>query len=194
MASIWQPACTTVKICGTMIFLSILLSAQSTLDDHNNAVSSSSVGQTETVPMRASTEQSTAYTLTYLSSDRKWRFGFRSEPYDKISAYLAEKLEQYLNQKGLRRVLPQGNERSQITVQLLEVTTHPAAFKKPGMDVSANVNVRDSLNNILFAKGFRGESRTMMNTYGHLINHAVEDLVRNILSDESFLRAVATNH
>lgn len=131
-----------------------------------------------------------AYSVSFAKSERKWRFGFRSEPFNKVSQYFEDQLTNSLNLKGFRRVPVQSEASCQISLELLEVTTHPAAFKKPGMDVSANVTVIDASSRIVFSRGFRGESRTFMNTYGHLINHAVEDLVRNVTADERFLNSL----
>jgi hypothetical protein len=78
-------------------------------------------------------------------------------------------------------------------MELLEVTTHPAVFKKPGIDASANISVRDADNRLVYSKGYRGESRTLVgNTWGHLINHAVEDLINNVAADSDLIEALTT--
>lgn len=130
------------------------------------------------------------YTLSYVKSDRKWRFGFRSEPFNKVSAYLEDQLADNLGRKGLRRVPDPQDSVYNISFELLEVTIHPAYIKKPGMDVSATLTVKDFGNHLLFSKGYRGESRTMMNTYGHLINHAVEDVARKVADDDDLIAAL----
>jgi hypothetical protein len=136
--------------------------------------------------------QPKGYALNYSKSDRKWKFGFRSEPYDKISAYFEDKLNEALERKGLHR-LPILNEGCcRINLELLEVTSHPAMVKKPGVDISANVSITDSTNRPIYGKGYRGESRTVGNTWGHLINHAVEDMVKNVSDDEHLIAALAT--
>jgi hypothetical protein len=132
------------------------------------------------------------YVLAYVKSDRKWKLGFRSEPYDKISEYFQDQLSASLGREGVQRLpLPEG-ACCKLTIELLEVTTHPAAIKKPGIDVTANVTVGDASGRLIYSKGYRGESRTMMNTWGHLINHAVEDMVMNISRDEVLLKALGT--
>ena len=57
-----------------------------------------------------------------------------------------------------------------LVLEVLEVTMHPAMVKKPGMDMEATISVQDKDGHQLFAKGYRGEARTVMNTYGHLID------------------------
>ncbi len=132
------------------------------------------------------------YVVTYVKSDRRWKLGFRSEPYDKISDYFETQLTAALDKKGVHRMPVLDRGCFKLTLELLEVTSHPAMVKKPGVDVAANVLVTDSSGRLVYARGYRGESRTMMNTWGHLINHAVEELVKNISGDENFVRAIST--
>lgn len=132
------------------------------------------------------------YTLSYVQSDRRWRFGLRSEPFNKVSEYFERQLNEAFTQKGLRPLPAVEDGCCKVVVELLEVIAHPAMFKKPGMDVSATVTVTDSSGRLLFSKGYRGESRTMLNTYGHMINHAIEDMVANISTDESIIYTLAT--
>lgn len=142
-------------------------------------------------PVRtASPDLPRGFLLSYIKSDRKWKLGLRSEPYDKVSEYFEEQLTASLDKTGIHRLAALDGGCCRLTLELLEVTTHPAMVKKPGIDVTANVTVSDSNNRLIYSKGYRGESRTMMNTYGHLINHAVEDMVKNILSDEAFMRGL----
>jgi len=65
-------------------------------------------------------------------------------------------------------------------------------IKKPGIDVTANLAVTDSAKRILYSKGYRGESRTVMNTWGHLISNAVEDMVKSMAHDENLTQILAT--
>lgn len=134
------------------------------------------------------------YTVSYVRADRKWKLGFRSEPYDKISDYVQSNLVQVLKNRGLHLVAALDGTCCQVAIELLEVTTHPAVMKKPGIDVTANLSVTDSRNRLLYAKGYRGESRTVMNTWGHLINHAVEDMVKNMAADENLVKTLAVSH
>ena len=134
-----------------------------------------------------------SYSLHYVKSDRKWRFGIRSEPFDKLSSYLEDQVAGDLNLKGFRRLPVPQNGANDITLELLEVTIHPAYIKKPGMDVTVMATVRDSTGHLVFSKGYRGESRTVMNTYGHLIDHAIEDIARELADDNEFITTLATH-
>ncbi len=129
--------------------------------------------------------------ISYVKSDRKWRLGFRSEPYNKMSAYFQKKLEEALERKGVHQV-PRldGSSCCAVSLELLEVTSRPAMIKKPGMDVSATVTILDANQRPVYAKGFRGESKTLMNTYGHMINHAIEAMVENIVGDPNVIKAL----
>jgi hypothetical protein len=137
-------------------------------------------------------ESLNTYTVSFVKSDRKWKFGFRSEPYDKISDYLQTQLVAALQEHGLRQLPALGGDRCLLTIELLEVTSHPAAIKEPGVDVTANLSVTDSHQRIIYSKGYRGESRTVMNTWGHLINHAVEAMAKSMANDDNLTRTLAT--
>jgi len=132
------------------------------------------------------------YTVSYTKSDRKWKLGLRSESYDKISDYFEKQLTEALEKRGLHRVPMLDNGCCRVVIELLQVSTHQAVIKKPGIDASANVSVTDASNRPVYSKGYSGESRTAMNTWGHLINHAVENAVKNTLADENLIRALAT--
>jgi len=140
----------------------------------------------------AGTPTPKGYELTFVKSDLKWKYGFRSEPFNKISEYAGKTLTAALEAKGVHRMPIIDIGCCRVVVELLEVTTHPALIKKPGIDASANVSVRDTNSRLVFSKGYRGESRTLGNTWGHLINHAVEDLVINIAADPDLIRVLAT--
>jgi hypothetical protein len=131
------------------------------------------------------------YAISYVKSDRKWKYGFRSEPYNKISQRIVDVLVQKLSSNGFERVESLGSSCCKLKLELLQVTTHPAMFKKPGMDVAATISVHDADGRQLYSKGYRGESRTMMNTYGHLIDHAGEDLVENAIRDNDLIQAMS---
>jgi hypothetical protein len=132
------------------------------------------------------------YKISYLKSEKKWKYGFRSEPYDKVSDYLVSQLVSVLNVKGAKTVGDVEGGCCLVSVELLEVTSHPALVKKPGIDVSANVTVTDAQSKLVYSKGYRGESRTVANTWGHLINHACEDMAKNIAEDDNLIRVLAT--
>ena len=135
---------------------------------------------------------SNKYQISYVESDRRWRYGLRSEPYNKISKYIQDLLVEKLGKQGLVHADAAEGTGSKIVIELLEVTSHPAMFKKPGMDVAATISVVDSRGEQVYAKGYRGESRTMMNTYGHLIDHAAGDLVEHAANDPALLRSLGT--
>ena len=132
------------------------------------------------------------YELSFVKSDRRWKYGLRSEPLNKISEYADKQLTAALEAKGVHRIPAIENGCCRIVMELLEVTTHPAVIKKPGIDASANISVRDTDNRLVYSKGYRGESRTLGNTWGHLINHAVEDLINNIAADSDLIKALTT--
>ena len=79
-----------------------------------------------------------------------------------------------------------------MTIELLEETSHQAAFKKPGIDVSASVIVTDASGKFIYAKGYRGENRTLMGITPRSITAAVSDIVGNIMADENVTRVLAT--
>ena len=130
------------------------------------------------------------YTISYVESDRRWRLGFRNEPYNKMSAYLRDLLVEKLVNRGLTRLESADCNCHGVKIDLLEVTTHPAMFKKPGMDMSAVISVSDASGRQIYSKGYRGESRTVTNTYGHLINHAAENLIEQAIRDGDLLAAL----
>ena len=130
------------------------------------------------------------YAISYVESNRKWKLGFRSEPYNKISSYIRDRLDQKLAGNGLAHVESIESGCCAISIELLEVTQHDAVLKKPGMDLSATVTVVDAEGHQVFAKGYRGESRTMLSTVGTMINHAAENLVDRIIEDGSLINAI----
>ena len=184
---IWNVFCASMVFTGAVMLAAA--QAGGVQADHSAAATMATPSRSAT--REASTPAANTYVLSYVHSDRKWRFGFRSEPFDKVSSYFEDQLANDLQGNGYQKVpTPQGGSYT-VSLELLEVSTHPAAVKKPGMDVSAIVTVRDSGNHLLFSKGYRGESRTVMNTYGHLINHAIEDMARNVAQDDEFIGVLA---
>jgi hypothetical protein len=129
--------------------------------------------------------------ISDVQSDRKWTCGFRSEPFDKISVYFQDRLGESLERKGIRRAPVLDGSSCFVVLELLKVTARPEFLKKPGMDVSATVTILDSNHHTVYAKGFHGESRMLMNTYGHLINRVIGDMVESIVEDENVIKAVA---
>jgi hypothetical protein len=121
------------------------------------------------------------YTITFVKSDREWKYGIKREPYDKVSEYLADQLETALAKKGFHTA-PAESARYQLTVELLEVTSHAATIKKPGNDVSATLQIAIG-HQILYAKGYHGEAKTWNAPRDSVIKRAVDDLVKNVLDD-----------
>ena len=132
------------------------------------------------------------YVISYLESDRRWKFGFRSEPYNKISQHIVDVLVQKLTNRGFARLDSLDSPCCKLRLELLEVTTHQAMVKKPGMDMAATISVHDADGRQIYSKGYRGESRTAMNTYGHMIDHAGEALVENAIRDNDLIQALST--
>lgn len=132
------------------------------------------------------------YELSFVKSDRKWKYGLRSEPLNKISECADKQLTAVLETKRIHRIAAIEHGCCRVVFELLEVTTHPAVIKKPGIDALANISVRDTDGQIVYSKGYRGESRTLGNTWGHLINHAMEDLINNIVADSDLIKALTT--
>lgn len=143
-------------------------------------------------PLAPQPPRSNALAIRYVKSNRKWRYGVRSEPYNKISEYFEKQLTKDLGARGFQRAPSVASGCCVITIELLQVTSRPAMIKKPGIDVSANLTVSDASGRTVFSKGFRGESKTLMNTWGNLIEHAVEDMSKSVAADETFLRVLAT--
>lgn len=135
------------------------------------------------------------YAVTYVKSDRQWKYSIQHERYDQVSNAFEEQLTRALDSKGFHQtpVLESGGC-CRITLELLEVTTHPAVMKKIGIDVSANVTVADASGRFIYSRGYRGEFRTL-GGFAHWhrwISEAVGDMVRNIMADENVARVLAT--
>jgi hypothetical protein len=84
------------------------------------------------------------YELSFVKSDRRWKYGLRSEPFNKISEYADKQLAAALETEGAHRVPAIRSGCCRVVIELLEVTSHPAVIKKPGIDASANISVRDA--------------------------------------------------
>jgi hypothetical protein len=135
------------------------------------------------------------YVVTYVKSDRQWKYSIQHEPYNQVSEDFEEQLGRALDGKGLHQMPvldPAGCCR--ITLELLEVTTHPAVMKKIGIDVSANVTVTDASGRFIYNRGYRGELRTLggISHWHRWISEAVGDMVKNIVADENVTRVLAT--
>jgi hypothetical protein len=131
---------------------------------------------------------SNGYTITFVKSDREWKYGIKSEPYDKVSNYLVDQLQLALDKKGLHTAPPE-TARYHLTVELLEVTSHAATIKKPGNDVSATLQISFGTQ-IVYAKGYHGEAKTWNAPGGGVIRRAVDDLVNNMVEDGQVTKAL----
>ena len=130
----------------------------------------------------------TGYTVSFVKSDRKWQYGIKSEPFDKVSEYLVDKLESDLEKKGFHTAPPE-TARYRVTVELLEVTSHAATIKKPGNDVAATLQIARG-DQILYVKGYHGEAKTWNAPRGSVIRRAVDELVKSIAEDEQVARTL----
>jgi hypothetical protein len=140
-------------------------------------------------------EDSPVYAVSFVRHpDRRWRYGWRSERYDDISDYLLSSLLKQLGQKGFRGVelpAPVG-VCCFLTIELLEVNTR-RGFTKDGVDVAANLTIADSGKRTIYFKEYRGESRTVADSqWWHIIHHAVDAMVKNMVNDEPLARVLAT--
>jgi hypothetical protein len=129
------------------------------------------------------------YIITYVKSDRVWKFGIKHEPYDKISQYLVDQLQLALKKKGLHAASPPETARYRLTAELLEVTSHSATVKKPGNDVAATLQVARG-DQILYSKGYHGEAKTWNAPRASVIERAVNALVQDIIDDDKVLAAL----
>ncbi len=128
------------------------------------------------------------YIITFVKSDRVWKYGIRHEPYDKISQYLVDQLQLALEKKGLHAASPPETARYRLTAEVLEVTSHAATIKRPGNDVAATLQIARG-DQILYSKGYHGEAKTINAPRAAVINRAVDALVKEITDDE---KVVAT--
>jgi hypothetical protein len=128
------------------------------------------------------------YTITFVKSDREWKYGIKHEPFDKVSEYLVDQLRTALDRKGYHTA-PAETARFHLTVELLEVTSHAATVKKPGNDVSATLQISAGTQ-ILYAKGYHGEAKTWNAPRGSVIRRAVDDLVQNVIEDDQVTKAL----
>lgn len=129
--------------------------------------------------------------LDFVKSSRKWQLGFRHEPYDKISTFTVEHLSKALEAKELKSASELSEGCCKLSLELLQVSTRQAIIKDPGIDVAANLTVTDAKGKLIFSKGYQGRSGTyFMNTWGHLINNACENMVENMAKDEMLIKVL----
>ena len=136
----------------------------------------------------AAQDSPAGYTITFVKSDREWKYGARHEAFDKVSEYLVDQLRAVLDKKGFHTA-PQEKARYHLTVELLEVTSHAATIKKPGNDVSATLQIADG-SQLVYAKGYHGEAKTWNVPRDSVIRRAVDDLVNTVGNDEQVTKAL----
>ncbi len=137
----------------------------------------------------------TGYAISYVKSDREWKYSIQHESYEQVSKDFEAQLIRVLDSKGLRQAPMIGSDACcRLTLEVLEVTTHPAVIKKIGIDVSANVTVTDGTGRFLYGRGYRGEFRTLggLTHWKHWINEAVSDMVNKIVADENVVRVLVS--
>jgi hypothetical protein len=143
------------------------------------------------VGLSLSAQTPAGYSVTFVKSDRKWQYGIKSEPYDKVSAYLVGKLQSDLDEKGFHTAPPE-TAHYRLTIELLEVTSHAATVKKPGNDVAATLQISNG-SQIVYVKGYHGEAKTWNAPRGSVIRRAVDELVKSIIEDEQVTKTLSAN-
>ena len=139
----------------------------------------------------SSATQNRTYTVAYVKSDRKWKYSFYSEKYDQISEHTRDALVSRLKEGGWEKAEYLKGDCCTVSIEVLEVTYHPAMVKKPGIDIAAMISVTDRTGHQRYAKGYRGESRTgFLNTYKNLIALAAESVATNAANDPDFVAAL----
>lgn len=162
------------------------------------------VGPPQTLPQNSPTTQALAnhtgpalgppkgFKISYVKSDRKWKHGFQSKPYDQISDYLLSHLVDDLNVKGVKTVSDVERGCCLVSVELLQASNHAAWIKKAGIELSVTVTVTDAESKLIYSKGYRQESKALAGTWGRFMNQACEALAKNIAEDEHLVRVLTT--
>jgi len=135
------------------------------------------------------------YAISYVKSTREWRYSIQHESYEQVSKDFEAQLIRALDSAGLHLApMIESDTCCRVTLEILEVTTHPAVIKKIGIDVSANMTVTDGAGRFLYGKGYRGEFRTLggLTHWKQWISEAVGDMVNKVVADDNVVR-VLTN-
>ena len=131
------------------------------------------------------------FSISYVQSDRKWRFGVNSRTYDKVSQELEKLLTEKLTPKGFQVSDPLTGPCCKVVIEVVEVTHHPAAFGKAGMDLVATFSVQDSGGKQFYTKVYRAESRSAgMHTWGGMLDMAEKELIDNTLKQDDLVNAL----
>lgn len=207
MQQLWTPIRVLCKFLFLIIVFLTCVSAQESLSTPpptrsaapkesvvpaNSAnASSSTTTEAAAAPVEPTIQHNVV--LDYVKSDIKWQLGFRHEPYNKISGFTMDHLSKALEANDLRSTTHIDEGCCKVMLELLQVSTRQAIIKDPGIDVAANIIVTDAKGKMVFSKGYRGRSGThFMNTWGHLIDSACENLVDNIAKDDVLVAVLRT--
>jgi hypothetical protein len=124
-----------------------------------------------------------SFTVSPVESDRKWRLGFYSRTYNKVGEDLAKFLTEELTKSGASA--------GRISIEVVEVSTHTAAFGKQGMDVVATASVQDASGKQLYSKVYRGESRSLgAHTWTGMLDMAERKWAEDAAKDEALAGAL----
>lgn len=205
-----QQLCTATRVlCKFLFLISVFLTCVSAQESLSTPPPTGSAAPKESVVPANSANASSSTTteaaaaveptiqhnvvLDYVKSDIKWQLGFRHEPYNKISGFTINHLSKALEAKDLSSMPHIDEGCCKVMLELLQVSTRQAVIKDPGIDVAANIIVTDAKGKMLFSKGYRGRSGThFMNTWGHLIESACENLADNIAKDDAMVAVLRT--
>jgi hypothetical protein len=131
------------------------------------------------------------FSISYVQSDRKWRFGVNSRTYDKVSQELEKLLTEKLTPKGFQVSDPLTGPCCKLVIEVVEVTHHTAAFGKVGMDLVATFSVQDGGGKQFYTKVYRAESRSAgMHTWGGMLDMAERELIDNALKHDDLVNAL----
>jgi ankyrin repeat protein len=130
------------------------------------------------------------FAITHVESDKKFRFGRFSEPYNKTAQYLEDVVTQRLQNNGLTRADSLKGPCCKVVVELLEMERN-ASVTKVEMDLAATVRVLDAGGRQVYSRGYRGAARTSASTFEHLVHHAADNLADNIAKDSDLIRVLS---
>jgi hypothetical protein len=145
-----------------------------------------------TTPVAAASGNARQFSISYVESSRKWKFGPNSRTYDKISKDLQELMIPKLAAKGWAQADAPSGICCKVTIEIVEVSQHMAAFGKAGIDIVATVGIRNAVGKQVYSKAYRGESRSAgMHTWGGMVDMATKLLADAVFQDDDLLSAMA---
>lgn len=131
------------------------------------------------------------FAVSYVPSSRKWKIGpYKGQSYDKISMEIQDLLVRDLATKGWTRVDSPSGACCKAVIEIVEVSEHLAQYGKSGMDLVATISVLDSAGRQVYAKGYRGEPRSMVKSLKRMFSIAEQDMVTSVVSDENLITAL----